>query len=96
MIRTNVSPNDPPEEHPTIGLIGMGAMGAMYARELSKAGWKKSNRLFIYLHHHLISFFFSHRISVCDLPEKYDSLKLQYKGFCQSQSHAVLSLTRPS
>ena len=42
MIRTNVSPNDPPEEHPTIGLIGMGAMGAMYARELSKAGWKKS------------------------------------------------------
>ncbi|OJA07871.1 hypothetical protein AZE42_08267, partial [Rhizopogon vesiculosus] len=59
MVRTNVSPNDPPEEHPTIGLIGMGAMGAMYARQLSKAGWK--------------------RISVCDLPEKYDSLKLEYK-----------------
>jgi hypothetical protein len=41
MVRTNISPNDPPEEHPTIGLIGMGAMGAMYAMQLSKAGWKK-------------------------------------------------------
>lgn len=58
MVRTNISPNDPPEEHPTIGLIGMGAMGAMYAMQLSKAGWKK--------------------ISVCDLPDKFDSLKLQY------------------
>lgn len=58
MVRTNVSPNDPVDEHPTIGLIGMGAMGAMYANLLSKAGWKK--------------------ISVCDLPDKFDSLKLQY------------------
>jgi hypothetical protein len=41
MVRTDISPNDPAEEHPTIGLIGMGAMGAMYARHLSKAGWKK-------------------------------------------------------
>jgi len=82
MIRTNVSPNDPPEEHPAIGLIGMGAMGAMYARELSKAGWKKS-KPFVYLPASSPNIlFFSHRISVCDLPEKYDSLKLQYKGFC--------------
>lgn len=58
MVRTNISPNDPAEEHPTIGLIGMGAMGAMYAKHLSKAGWKK--------------------ISVCDLPDKFDALKLQY------------------
>ncbi|KAG1719935.1 hypothetical protein EDB19DRAFT_1780103 [Suillus lakei] len=58
MLRTNISPNDPAEEHPTIGLIGMGAMGAMYAKHLSKAGWKK--------------------ICVCDLPDKLDSLKLQY------------------
>ncbi|KAG2102577.1 uncharacterized protein F5147DRAFT_754320 [Suillus discolor] len=60
MFRTNVSPNDPAEEHPTIGLIGMGAMGAMYAKHLSKAGWKK--------------------ISVCDIPDKFESLKLQYAG----------------
>ncbi|KAG1804600.1 6-phosphogluconate dehydrogenase, partial [Suillus variegatus] len=58
MFRTNVSPNDPAEEHPTIGLIGMGAMGAMYAKHLSNAGWKK--------------------ISVCDIPAKFESLKLQY------------------
>ncbi|KAG1752284.1 uncharacterized protein EDB91DRAFT_1101562 [Suillus paluster] len=58
MLRTNLSPNDPVDQHPTIGLIGMGAMGAMYATHLSNAGWKK--------------------ISVCDIPEKFDSLKLQY------------------
>ncbi|KAG2136081.1 uncharacterized protein EDB93DRAFT_1254064 [Suillus bovinus] len=58
MVRIDVSPNDPAEEQPTIGLIGMGAMGAMYAKHLSKAGWKK--------------------ISVCDIPDKFESLKLQY------------------
>ncbi|KAL0577506.1 prephenate dehydrogenase (NADP(+)) [Marasmius crinis-equi] len=36
-----VSPNDPVETQPTLGLIGMGAMGKMYANLLSKAGWKK-------------------------------------------------------
>ncbi|KAE9400592.1 putative TYR1-prephenate dehydrogenase [Gymnopus androsaceus JB14] len=35
------SPDDPYEEQPTLGLIGMGAMGKMYAKYLSKAGWKK-------------------------------------------------------
>ncbi|KAJ6606915.1 prephenate dehydrogenase [Mycena sp. CBHHK59/15] len=29
------------KEQPTIGLIGMGAMGKMYAKYLSHAGWKK-------------------------------------------------------
>ncbi|KAF8911912.1 Prephenate dehydrogenase [Mucidula mucida] len=37
----NVSPNDPLDQQPTIGLIGMGAMGSMYAKVLSQAGWKK-------------------------------------------------------
>ncbi|KAJ8076199.1 prephenate dehydrogenase (NADP(+)) [Marasmius tenuissimus] len=36
-----VNPNDPIESQPTLGLIGMGAMGKMYANLLSKAGWKK-------------------------------------------------------
>ncbi|KAJ7112434.1 hypothetical protein C8R43DRAFT_1091499 [Mycena crocata] len=37
----DISPTSPVEEQPTIGLIGMGAMGRMYAKYLSKAGWKK-------------------------------------------------------
>ncbi|KAJ7185688.1 hypothetical protein C8R46DRAFT_384715 [Mycena filopes] len=37
----NVSPASPIEEQPTIGLIGMGAMGRMYAKYLSAAGWNK-------------------------------------------------------
>ena len=37
----NVSPSSPLEEQPTIGLIGMGAMGKMYALALCRAGWKK-------------------------------------------------------
>ena len=36
-----VSPKDDAEKQPTLGLIGMGAMGKMYANLLSKAGWKK-------------------------------------------------------
>ncbi|KAH7910192.1 hypothetical protein BJ138DRAFT_1088132 [Hygrophoropsis aurantiaca] len=56
----NITPNDPIDQQPTIGLIGMGAMGAMYVKYLSEAGWKK--------------------ISVCDLPTKYESLKAAYEG----------------
>lgn len=41
MIRPDVSPESPIEEQPVIGLIGMGAMGTMYAKYLSEAGWKK-------------------------------------------------------
>ncbi|KAJ6548118.1 prephenate dehydrogenase [Mycena vulgaris] len=37
----DVSPASPAEAQPTIGLIGMGAMGRMYAKYLSQAGWKK-------------------------------------------------------
>ncbi|KAL4066099.1 hypothetical protein V8B97DRAFT_1933931 [Scleroderma yunnanense] len=73
MIRANVSPSDPIEQQPTIGLIGMGAMGSMYAKHLSDAGWKK--------------------ISVCDRPEKFESLKEAYNGVpgitVHSDGHAV-------
>ncbi|XP_006464028.1 hypothetical protein AGABI2DRAFT_226049 [Agaricus bisporus var. bisporus H97] len=37
----NVTPNAPEHDQPTIGLIGMGAMGRMYAKLFSQAGWKK-------------------------------------------------------
>lgn len=41
MISPDVSPDAPLEEQPAIGLIGMGAMGSMYAKYLAAAGWKK-------------------------------------------------------
>ncbi|KAJ3724839.1 prephenate dehydrogenase [Lentinula raphanica] len=41
MFSSTVSPNDPIESQPTIGIIGMGAMGKMYAKLFAKAGWKK-------------------------------------------------------
>lgn len=37
-----VTPSSPTESQPTIGLIGMGAMGRMYAQRLGAAGWRKS------------------------------------------------------
>ncbi|KAF7338029.1 Prephenate dehydrogenase [Mycena venus] len=40
-IWNDASPDSPVEEQPTLGLIGMGAMGRMYAKYLSEAGWKK-------------------------------------------------------
>jgi len=43
MLRPDVTPDAPVDEQPTIGLIGMGAMGKMYAKYLSAAGWKKIN-----------------------------------------------------
>ena len=41
MPNSNVTPQDPVEDQPAIGLIGMGGMGNMYAKYLSAAGWKK-------------------------------------------------------
>lgn len=41
MVKSNVYPQDPIEDQPAIGLIGMGGMGNMYAKYLSAAGWKK-------------------------------------------------------
>lgn len=41
MFDANISPSSQIDAQPTIGLIGMGAMGKMYARVLSEAGWGK-------------------------------------------------------
>ncbi|OCH93825.1 Prephenate dehydrogenase [Obba rivulosa] len=41
MVRPDATPDAPVEEQPAIGLIGMGAMGSMYAKYFSAAGWKK-------------------------------------------------------
>ena len=41
MTGPDVTPDAPVDEQPTIGLIGMGGMGKMYAKYLSAAGWKK-------------------------------------------------------
>ncbi|KZT21141.1 Prephenate dehydrogenase [Neolentinus lepideus HHB14362 ss-1] len=41
MLDPSATPNSPIEAQPTIGLIGMGAMGRMYATYLSEGGWKK-------------------------------------------------------
>ena len=41
MIDPNITPSAPIDDQPTIGLIGMGAMGKMYAEYFSEAGWKK-------------------------------------------------------
>jgi hypothetical protein len=40
MITPDVTPGAPVDWQPTVGLIGMGAMGRMYARHLSEGGWK--------------------------------------------------------
>jgi len=41
MVRPDVTPDAPYDEQPVIGLIGMGEMGRMYAKHLSKAGWMR-------------------------------------------------------
>ena len=46
MVRCDVTPDMPYDEQPSIGLIGMGEMGRMYANCLSKAGWKR----FVYVY----------------------------------------------
>ncbi|TDL22785.1 prephenate dehydrogenase [Rickenella mellea] len=43
MVQHDVSPQAPVDDQPTIGLIGMGEMGRMYAKYLSEAGWRKLN-----------------------------------------------------
>jgi len=40
-VAPEVFPSSLPEVQPTIGLIGMGAMGKMYARRFSEAGWSR-------------------------------------------------------
>lgn len=41
MVRPDITPDAPYDEQPVIGLIGMGEMGKMYAKHLSKAGWMR-------------------------------------------------------
>lgn len=41
MIDPAVTPDAPLEAQPTLGLIGMGAMGTMYAKAFAAEGWKK-------------------------------------------------------
>ncbi|KAF8142155.1 hypothetical protein EV363DRAFT_1249364 [Boletus edulis] len=67
-IPVDVTPSHPLDQQPTIGLIGMGAMGTMYAKHLADAGWQK--------------------ICVCDLPDKYESLKRTYRGVPGITVHA--------
>jgi threonine dehydrogenase-like Zn-dependent dehydrogenase len=37
----NALPTDAENDQPTLGVIGMGAMGRMYVNQFAKAGWKK-------------------------------------------------------
>jgi prephenate dehydrogenase (NADP+) len=77
-VTPDASPALSPEYQPTIGLIGMGAMGRMYARYL-QAGWCRfvsgSCVFFMTARRHFLI-----RIHVCDLPEKLDQLKADYAG----------------
>ncbi|KAF9447551.1 hypothetical protein P691DRAFT_760657 [Macrolepiota fuliginosa MF-IS2] len=40
-VNPNITPDVPEHAQPVIGLIGMGAMGRMYAKLLSQVGWRK-------------------------------------------------------
>ncbi|KAG9094240.1 prephenate dehydrogenase (NADP(+)) [Ceratobasidium sp. 392] len=42
-MRFDATPDAPIENQPIIGIIGMGEMGQMYAKTLSRAGWAKIN-----------------------------------------------------
>lgn len=71
----------------SIGIIGMGEMGKMYADRLAKGGWKKSVPPPLARPHssqksgQLIRTRLSlTRINVCDLPEKFDQLSAYCEG----------------
>jgi prephenate dehydrogenase (NADP+) len=77
-VTPNASPSLLPKDQPTIGLIGMGAMGQMYATCLGQAGWRRYVQ--IHVKKILQPFEGISRIHVCDRPEKFDQLKLDYAG----------------
>ena len=56
LIDPRTTPASPRDAQPTIGLIGMGAMGKMYAKYLSDAGWLKcvvfDHKHDMFPHHH--------------------------------------------
>ena len=76
MVRADVTPESPAEEQPIIGLIGMGAMGKMYAKFLSEGGWKRLDpQLGV-----IPALLTDRRIHVYDLPDKYETLRNDYAG----------------
>ena len=79
MVRADVTPESPAEEQPIIGLIGMGAMGKMYAKFLSEGGWKRLDPQLGVIPALLID----RRIHVCDVPDKYESLKSRQASRCK-------------
>lgn len=78
MVRPDVTPDSPLAEQPTIGLIGMGAMGKMYAKHLSAAGWKKYETILEF--ETSTDSLSSSRIMVCDQPQKFEGIKRDYEG----------------
>ena len=88
-IPEDVTPQSPVEEQPVIGLIGMGAMGTMYAEQLADAGWKKYALLYSKSTRSRLTA--ANRIYVCDLPGKYDTLKEKYKGITLLRVRSYLS-----
>ncbi|KAL3712269.1 prephenate dehydrogenase (NADP(+)) [Talaromyces marneffei ATCC 18224] len=65
------------KENASIGIIGMGDMGKMYAQRLSQAGWRFiSHRSLLNSHADTTSRL--SRINACDRSDKYESLKQEY------------------
>jgi hypothetical protein len=85
MFHPRVSPSFLQQDQPVIGIIGMGAMGNMYAKLFSAAGWKRS----VAFHHSRSPPYDpsqhkthppTRRVHICDKPEKYEQLKLRFDG----------------
>jgi len=76
-VDASVIPDAPIHAQPIIGLIGMGAMGYMYAKLMSQDGWKKPVSTSI---DDVLTFLRAPRILVCDLPEKYEKLKIDFSS----------------
>ena len=89
-IADDVTPQSPVEKQPVIGLIGMGAMGTMYAQQLADAGWKKY--VLLQPNSPRSPLDGLNRIYVCDLPSKYDALKEKYKGASLHRLSSYLAL----
>ena len=69
----------------SVGIIGMGDMGKMYARRLSEAGWKyvpgfnlPLQMLCFRVPWFIILTVF--RVNACDRDDKFEALKEEYKG----------------
>ncbi|KAK2765176.1 prephenate dehydrogenase (NADP(+)) [Arachnomyces sp. PD_36] len=58
----------------SIGIIGMGDMGKMYAQRLSDAGWRFTHLVTIHTHYE------QKPVNACDRPDKYDALKAEFES----------------